>query len=241
MPRLPTRLLCLCLIPLTLVTTGCFTGQTASYAYGDADVLGTRPTAPAYVVEAETGPVLVLRPRLGNFDFLFDARRWVVLPLGNDFAPPAELDAQAVLDGRKDIRQAIRDLGADEVQRLDAAATKLRQTARAVTDAGIVIEPYTRPDGTVLPLTDNASVVLYRVPTSDATSQPAVPAFAYAMIIPSSFETTGGDKTYRAVVGTVGLPVAVVGDAALIVGGTAAAAFAAPVFGVALLVRPLFR
>ena len=252
------RLLALPLVALLslLVGGGCFTSQTLQYGFNDSTI---EPSSDAYflVNEEEEPTVLAVETQIASPFLGNDAPRWIVLPLGNDLEPPVQLavpEAAGLEAG--ELRAWVQLADSATIRRLSDAAHDARDRFVATpAEPALARQSDTVANVFFTKLTDDTLLFAYapmslaeaearqRLRFAPVTTRPALPPIEYqhVMVLPYSYETTPGDKFIRGLLGVTFTPLALVGDAAVGVGGATAAVFAGPPFLVSYVLSPLFR
>lgn len=237
---------------MLVVATGCFTPSATKYIVNDASPL----YGELRIAKSAEGPVLVVPCRITRVRVLSQrsdvGRRFVYLPLTAESAPPSDLRVtQDEAIRLADVSDAQRLAGVHRVTPSQAAAVgEFRQNARAIRDDGAWAggEPVA---SRVELLNEDVVLVAYGKPgkspsparPTQASPTPDWLTFDHFILMPTTFETTGGDKVARATIGIAAWPVALVGDAAVVLAGAGVAAglvvAAVPVFAVRALLDEL--
>ncbi|MEM1011820.1 MAG: hypothetical protein AAGI46_06320 [Planctomycetota bacterium] len=237
---------------MPIVATGCFTPSATKCIVNDASPLYRE----LRIAESAEGALLAVPCRITRVRVLSQrsdvGRRFVYLPLTAESEPPSDLRVtQDEAIRLADVSDAQRLAGVHRVTPSQAAAVgKFRQNARAIRDdaAWAGAEPVASRAEL---LNDDVVLVAYGKPgKSPPTARPthASPradwsTFDHFILMPTTFETTGGDKVARATVGIAAWPIALVGDAAVVVAGAGVTAglvvAAVPVFAVRALLDEL--
>ena len=244
MPRPACRFLAslLCL-PLLVPAGGCFTPVAALYAVSDVRPTSAGPgelSGEGVVVPAadDRPPLLVVRAAAVRAQKVWPPEvgvRYVVIPLDARLQPPELL---AVGDATSMRYGVVMDPA-----ELDARARQVREVIRARRDAPPGLTRFAGVElvTAVLQTTDEGFVLAYRDPAAvAAATEPFDVPFVGAVVLPTSFETTPGDKAARVSTAVVLLPLAVAGDAGVVAAGAGVVAVAAAVAVVALPIYGLY-